>query len=106
MSLSKYEMETIISFSDAEDMADVYTCNRSLMTKLKKASWAKFLSSEKLDGRICSMSFSVPKDFIRIQKKRRVSISQREAAKRNIQKARMKRDSLSYSKEKTTSRVA
>ena len=36
MSLSAYERETIITFSDADDTVDIYTASRPMMTKLDK----------------------------------------------------------------------
>lgn len=36
MSLSKMERETIISFTDADDTAEVYSTSQAWMTKIKK----------------------------------------------------------------------
>jgi len=36
MTLSKYERETIITYSEDTDKADVYTCSKSIMRKLDK----------------------------------------------------------------------
>ncbi|MEW6188845.1 MAG: immunoglobulin [Actinomycetota bacterium] len=80
--LSKYEQETIINFNEAENTANIYTCKKSLMNKLFKAKWAKFIRSEELDEKIYSMEFEVPKKFIKItprKKYRKPSQAQLEA---------------------------
>ena len=94
MGLTREEQETIINFNNAENIAYIYTCNKALIRKLQKAKWATFISSEKLDGEICSMSFEVPKSFIKIKPKKQISEKQREAARLNVQKAQEKRETL------------
>jgi len=94
MGLTREEQETIINFNNAESTANIYTCNRGLMKKLQKAKWATFISSEKLDGEICSMSFEVSKTCIKIRPKRILSPKQLEASKKAIQKAQEKRKTL------------
>jgi hypothetical protein len=36
MKLSKYERETIITYNEESDRADIYTCSRTVMHKLDK----------------------------------------------------------------------
>ena len=50
MSLSKAERETIISLSDADDVAYVYTAQRRIITKLKANPSARLIEEGVFDG--------------------------------------------------------
>lgn len=67
MKLTKYEKETIILFNDAEDMAEVYTCNNALMRRLDELSQNNTeisVSEENENGK----TYNLPKKLITIRK--------------------------------------
>jgi len=57
--LSVYEKETVITFNEEEQMADVWSCSRSVITKLKKRY--ELIEKTKFGSR-----FKVPKTEIKI----------------------------------------
>ena len=64
--LSKYEQETSLLFNEEEEFARVYTCKRSLITKLKKLS----LKNEEVKlvrQTADSANFIIPKEYIKIK---------------------------------------
>lgn len=69
MTVTKYEMETIINFNEEDGMATVYTHNKSLIRKL-----AGFHVKE-TDRIEDAVTFVVPKEWIRIRPPRKLNIS-------------------------------
>ncbi len=85
MRLSKAERETIITFSEADSIATVYTFNTRLKNKLGKLSQEHsgeilLLSREELG----SVTYSVPKNLISIRAP--VSAEQKQLARVNAVK--------------------
>ena len=50
MSLSAFERETVITFSDGEETATVYTAQRPIITKLKRNPAARLIEEGKFEG--------------------------------------------------------
>jgi hypothetical protein len=81
MSLTALERETIITFNDVEDFAEVYTAQRPWITKLKKNPAAELVEEGKHEGSIWA-KFRVPKDLVSVRSKkvkRELTEEQREA---------------------------
>lgn len=84
--LNKYERETIICYNEGDDEASVYTCNRALRNKLAK------LAENNPDckpERVCdeSVSYIVPKSWVKITRPRVLSDEQKQAAAARIRKS-------------------
>lgn len=81
MRLTRYEMETIITFNEEEDTASVYTHNKALRRKLEKL--AQDRPEECRWGRTSregqAVNCVIPKTWVRITPTRIVSAAQREA---------------------------
>lgn len=84
--LNKYERETIICYNEGDDEASVYTCNRALRNKLEK--FAEGNPNCKLE-RACdeSVSYIVPKSWVKVTKPRVLSDEQKRAAAARIRKS-------------------
>lgn len=84
------ERETHVSFDDESDTAQCYTLNRKVKNRLfrlcKKNSDIITESNSDADA----ATFYFPKNWIHIRPPKRISESQREAARQNIEKARQK----------------
>lgn len=89
MVLSRHEMETVISFNEAEPTADVYTHNKSLRQKLEM--WALDRPTEcrfvrkSHDGK--AAEYIVPKAWLRVKPPRAMSDAQKAALARAREKA-------------------
>lgn len=83
MSLSKWESETTIAFNDGEDEANIYTCQKRIMTIMVKRG-IEATNQFKQNGKVIAYTYRVPKSWIKISPPRKVSDKQREAARRNI----------------------
>lgn len=59
------ERETIISWNDAEDTVNVFTCHRKIMAKMEKLG-ATVKDKCILDGRVRHIEFEIPKDKINV----------------------------------------
>jgi len=76
-SLSKYEKETVITFNDKDDMATIYTCNKSLINKLDKfCSKSPVILLKKSDE--YSKTYIIPKKYISIRFPHKISEELRE----------------------------
>lgn len=84
MGLSKYETETTITMNDEDDHAVVWTCQRRIMTLMKKRG-IKPEVKDKYGAR-----YHVPKRWIKINPPRKVSEKQRETSRKNIAKIAQK----------------
>lgn len=82
MRLSKAERETIISFTEADSNATIYTFNTKLKNKLKRLSLLnpKLIQIIQQDG-IGSVTYSVPKNLVSVRAP--VSDEQKKLAKLN-----------------------
>jgi len=87
MSLSAYERETVIIFNDGEDTATVTSSQSTVWTKMARRG-VEPDQVEKMGGRVVTKFFTVPKSWIKIAPPKRVSESQREAARVTLKKAR------------------
>lgn len=64
--LTKYEKETIITFNDAENKAECYTCNQSWMKRLDGfCEKSQEISLKKEDA--YSKTYTFPKKWVRVQ---------------------------------------
>lgn len=86
MKLSKEEQETIINFNAGEEMALVYTRDRTVMRQLDA-----LVNAFPKQYRVTRVSdidktYLMPKSFVSYRKPRRLSAAQREAARNRMQK--------------------
>jgi len=58
--LTAPERETIISWSDADDTAGVYTAQTPVMTRLRRHPHARLLAEHRINGRIIALEFELP----------------------------------------------
>ncbi len=100
MNLSPEERETIIRFDATKDAASVFTCQHEVWDRLGKIKGFKLIRTERLDGEICGKEFECPRSFVRYTKggitvaaPKKVSETQREASKANVQRAILSRKS-------------
>ena len=84
LTLTKYEMETVVNFNNAEKTATVFTCNRSLIGQLKRKGY-KVIAEDAL-----STTFECPKKCISFRsaltKPRKVTEEQLEILKKAREK--------------------
>ncbi len=86
MSLTAPERETVITFSDADDTAQVHTHQRKIITKLKNNPAAELIEDISFGGTAGAV-FEIPADLITFRKGRRqLSAEQRQAAAANLQR--------------------
>ena len=85
MGLTKWEMETIINFNDAEKTAEVYTCNKALMKKLDNLCIrSKEITLKKEDKQ--SKTYIFPKKWVKITLPRTLSDETRKKLSENARK--------------------
>jgi hypothetical protein len=76
MSLTKYETETVMNFNDAEDMAEIYTCNRAWINRLDKLCLCTpEIIRKKADE--YSRTYIIPKKYIKVRIPRQLSDEKR-----------------------------
>lgn len=89
MELSRYEMETVINFNEAETTADIYTHNRALRQKLE--TWALNRPTEcrlvRTSHNGKAVEYIVPKAWLRIKPPRTMSDAQKAALAKAREKA-------------------
>ncbi|HLW61188.1 MAG TPA: hypothetical protein VKV57_14895 [bacterium] len=96
MKIDAAERETVIQWSDADQgIAHVYSCQGPMMRKLAKHPRAKLVETHRDDTeKVTAMEFELPLECVHIRRgRRRVTDTQREAARQNAAKARSKRAS-------------
>jgi hypothetical protein len=87
MSLTDAERETIIGWSEADDLARIYTASRKVITKLR-ASGATLTEEGTFEGTAWAR-FEIPWDLITFRSARReMTEAQRAAATANLSRAR------------------
>jgi len=74
--LTGYEKETTITYNDAEEIADVYTCNKALMKRLDALCAENTMFIVKKEGD-CSKTYQVPKRCVSIRKPTKISVETR-----------------------------
>jgi hypothetical protein len=90
MSLTAPERETIIRFNDEDEVANVWTAQRPVITKLKRNPAATLLDEGNHDGSVWA-EFELPKSLISFRSarvKRQLTEEQKAQARLNIQRAR------------------
>jgi hypothetical protein len=90
MSLSAAERETVIVFNDDDEMASVYTAQRTVITKLKKNSAATLLDEGRFEGSAWA-KFEIPKALVSFRStrvKRELTAEQREVLGERLREAR------------------
>ena len=90
--LSREERETIILYTEADDCAEVYTNNKKMINRLAKLYAERPEEVEKIrEADTGAVTYTVPRDWIKVVPKRRVSeehraaLADRLAAMRSIQ---------------------
>ncbi len=79
--LSREERETIILYTEADDRAEVYTHNKKMINRLAKLCAERPDEVEKIrEADTGAVTYTVPRDWIRVVPKRRVSEEYRAAA--------------------------
>lgn len=77
MKLTKYEQETIINYNQAEDMAQVYTCDKNLIQRMDE-NIDKFPDSYCVFRTKDSATYNVPKNYIKVVFPRQLTDMQRQ----------------------------
>lgn len=79
--LSREERETIILYTEADYRAEVYTHNKKMINRLAKLCAERPDEVEKIrEADTGAVTYTVPRDWIRVVPKRRVSEEYRAAA--------------------------
>ena len=79
--LSREERETIILYTEADDRAEVSTHNKKMINRLAKLCSERPDEVEKIrEADTGAVTYTVPRDWIRVVPKRRVSEEYRAAA--------------------------
>lgn len=90
--LTKYEMETIVNFNEAEAVGNIYTCNRALRRKLEQ--WAQERPNECRLDRVSrfgeAVAYFVPKSWVHIYPPRQISEEQRSAMAARMKEANLR----------------
>lgn len=86
MDLTKHEQETIINYNQTNEPADIYTFDKKLQKKLIQYATdypeEVAIKKEEEDG---SISFSIPKSYIHINKPKKLNLSPEERERRTKQ---------------------
>lgn len=78
--LSREERETIILYTEADDRAEVYTHNKKMINRLAKLYAERPDEVEKIrEADTGAVTYTVPRDWVKIITKRRLSEEQRAA---------------------------
>lgn len=86
MKLSRYEQESILNYNAGEQTATLYTRDKAVMRKLDTLV-ADFPDIYKLTGQDeVSKTYSFPKSYVSYRKPRKLSVEQREQARRMMSK--------------------
>ena len=90
MSLSREEQETIVNYNDAEQIATVYTRDKTVMRRLD-ALVIEYPEHYRLIGETdIDKTYEMPKSAVNYRKPRRLSEEQRQAARERLE--RIKKD--------------
>lgn len=80
MQLLAEERETIINLSDVDDQWEVYTCQKRIMTKLKKIGVEPYKIEFNKDGSILSAKYKV--DYAQISFRKKIQLTEEQKEKR------------------------
>jgi hypothetical protein len=86
-SLTREERETILNRSEAETTWNLYTSSPAVMRRLDK--WAKATEVGRMEGRIVSKTYDLPKACISIHRPRKVTNGVRAASVLRMKKMAM-----------------
>lgn len=67
--MSRYEMETVITYNDEEETADIFTVNNAMNKNLEKL----FLEYPDQVSKISNNRFYIPKKWVKIRPPKKVS---------------------------------
>lgn len=79
--MTKEERETIINFNDADDTADVYSCQSFVWTRLHKLGFTPYDTIKNARGTVISKSYTIPANFVLLRRPKRMSQAFRDSAK-------------------------
>lgn len=81
VNLSKEERETIVLYTEADDRAEVYTHNKKLINRLSKFCEDRPGEIQKIrESETGAVTYTVPRDWVKVSPKRRMSDDQKAAA--------------------------
>lgn len=90
MTISREEQETIVNYNAAEQIATVYTRDKTVMRRLD-ALVIDFPDYYRLIGETdIDKTYEMPKSFVSYRKPRRLSEEQREAARERVKALKSK----------------
>jgi hypothetical protein len=93
MSLTAAERETIVTMNDEDDLAEIWTAQRPIITKLKKNEAAELIEEGVFEGSVWA-KFELPANLISFRSrkiKRELTPEQKEVGRANLEKARAAR---------------
>ena len=100
MALSSIEKETIITFNEEEQQADIFTFNSTLRKRLAELkerfpNLVKLNSQDETDGQT-SISYTIPKKFVKINptRTRKFTDEQRAQLRENMMKFHIKKQGM------------
>ena len=76
--MNRLETETIITFNDQDDYAEIYTCQSKVWTRMKRMGVVPLVVTRSPTGRIISKTFEVPVKWVVIRKPKRIAKTQRD----------------------------
>ena len=90
MTISRQEQETIVNYNAAEQIATVYTRDKTVMRRLD-ALVIDFPDYYRLIGETdIDKTYEMPKSFVSYRKPRQISMMQREAARTRLHQNRFR----------------
>lgn len=90
MTISRQEQETIVNYNAAEQIATVYTRDKTVMRRLD-ALVIDFPDYYRLIGeKDIDKTYEMPKSFVSYRKPRQISMMQREAARTRLHQNRFR----------------
>lgn len=89
-SYTKEELETIITFNEAEKTASVYSCSPRYIEKMKKLAESEPDKVKLIKQDANGADFIVPKSWVKIRPPRKISDEQRQAAAERLKAYRDK----------------
>lgn len=84
MKLTKYEQETIVNYNAGEQTASVYTADKAVMRRFDRLVAEYPEHYQLVEQTEVSKTYSMPKSYVSYRKPRKVTIEQRELARKRI----------------------
>jgi hypothetical protein len=94
MSLTAYERETTLNMNDAEDVAYIYSAQRTVITRLKNNPAARLVEEGCFEGSVWAR-FEIPAalvSFRSVRVRRILTPEQRAATAERLRRARLRQD--------------